>query len=113
MIIAFLGGLFFTCYVFLADNQQEDVAPWPLFGIELLTMAGWSMLIVLLFGDWQAVHPSFPKDIWVILYIAVMTTFLPTLITGVNAEIYFSCHRLFYLYPGAGHWSISGKPVPA
>jgi drug/metabolite transporter (DMT)-like permease len=82
MAIAFLGGLFFTGYVFLADHQQqEDVAPWPLFGVELLTMAGWAMLIALLFGDWRAVHPSFPKDIWVILYIAGMTTFLPTMIT--------------------------------
>src|SRR6266568_3958773 len=82
LLIAFLGGLFFTCYVFLADHQQQDsVAPWPLFGVELLTMAGWAMLIALLFGDWHSVHPSFPKDIWVILYIAGMTTFLPTLIT--------------------------------
>src|SRR2546421_3084679 len=82
MSIAFLGGLFFTCYVFLADHQQqEDHAPWPLFGIELVTMAGWAMLIALLFGNWQSFHPSFPKDIWVVLYIACMTTFLPTLIT--------------------------------
>jgi len=64
MLIAFLGGLFFTCYVFLADHQQqEDVAAWPLFGVELLTMAGWAMLIALLFGDWHAVHHSLPKDI--------------------------------------------------
>jgi drug/metabolite transporter (DMT)-like permease len=97
LLIAFLGGLFFTCYVFLADNQQADVAPWPLFGIELLTMAGWSMLIVLLFGDWQAVHPSLPKDIWVILYIAVMTTFLPTLIT-VLMQRYISPVTVSFIY---------------
>lgn len=98
MTIAFLGGLFFTCYVFLADHQQqEDIAPWPLFGIELVTMAGWAMLIALLFGDWQSVHPSFPKDIWVILYIAGATTFLPTLIT-VLMQKYVSPVTVSFIY---------------
>lgn len=98
MTIAFLGGLFFTCYVFLADHQQqEDLAPCPLFGIELVTMAGWAMLIALLFGDWKSVHPSFPKDIWVILYIAGATTFLPTLIT-VLMQKYVSPVTVSFIY---------------
>lgn len=81
-LIAFLGGVFFTCYVFLSDHLQKDEdAHWPLFGVELLTMAAWASLIVLLFGNWDAFHPSLPKDIWVILYIAGACTFLPTLIT--------------------------------
>jgi len=81
-VIAFLGGVFFTCYVFLADREQHDeIAPWPLLGIELLTMALWANLVVLLFGDWRAVHPSLPHDLWVVLYVAGACTFLPTLIT--------------------------------
>ncbi len=80
--IAFLGGVFFTCYVFLADNEQKDeIAPWPLLGIELLTMALWSSLVVLLFGDWRAAHPSLPHDLWVVLYVAGACTFIPTMIT--------------------------------
>src|SRR5438105_3911296 len=70
-LIAFLGGLLFTSYVFLSEHEQKDETEhWPLFGIELLTMAVWANLIVLLFGDWQAVHPALPKDIWVVLYVA-------------------------------------------
>jgi drug/metabolite transporter (DMT)-like permease len=81
-LIAFLGGVFFTCYVFLADHEQEDgIASWPLLGIELLTMALWSNLVVLLFGDWRAVQPSLPHDLWVVLYVAGACTFIPTLIT--------------------------------
>ncbi|HEU5226165.1 MAG TPA: DMT family transporter, partial [Ktedonobacteraceae bacterium] len=83
-LIAFIGGLFCTFYVFLADHEQKDEAVrWPLFGVELLTMAGWASLIALLFGNWQAVHPSMPGDTWNILYIALGTTFLPILITVV------------------------------
>ncbi len=84
-LIAFLGGLFFTVYVFLSDSevQSEDKhAHWPLFGIELLTMALWGNLVVLLFGDWHAVHPALPKDIWVVLYVASACTFVPTLIAA-------------------------------
>lgn len=81
-LIAFLGGLFFTGYVFLSDTQQKsEVAPWSLFGIELLTTAVWANLVMLLFGDWHSFHPALPKDIWVILYVATACTFLPTLIT--------------------------------
>jgi uncharacterized membrane protein len=80
-LIAFIGGLFCTLYVFLADHEQRDKAYWPLFGVELLTMAAWACLIALLFGNWQAVHPALFKDTWIILYISLGTTFLPTLIT--------------------------------
>jgi drug/metabolite transporter (DMT)-like permease len=81
-LIAMLGGVFFTCYVFLSDHQQKDeIAPWPLLGIELLTMALWSNLVVLLFGDWRAAHPSLPHDLWVVLYVAGACTFIPILIT--------------------------------
>jgi hypothetical protein len=68
--------------VFLTDHEQKDeIAPWPLLGVELLTMALWSNLVVLLFGDWRAAHPSLPHDLWVVLYVAGACTFIPTLIT--------------------------------
>ncbi|HEY5003620.1 MAG TPA: DMT family transporter, partial [Ktedonobacteraceae bacterium] len=80
-LIAFLGGLFFTGYVFLSDYEQKDeYSPWALFGVELLTMALWASLVVLLFGDWNAFHPALPKDGLVLLYVAGACTFLPTLI---------------------------------
>jgi drug/metabolite transporter (DMT)-like permease len=81
-VIAFLGGLICTFYVFLADHEQRGkTAHWSLLGIQLLTMAVWANLIVLLFGDWQTVHPVLPKDIWIVLYMALGTICVPTLIT--------------------------------
>jgi len=97
-LIAFLGGLFFTCYVFLADQEQKtESAHWLLFGIELLTMAVWANLVALLFGDWHAVHPALPKDIWVVLYVAGACTFLPVLIT-VLMQKYISPVTVSFIY---------------
>ncbi|HET7639278.1 MAG TPA: DMT family transporter, partial [Ktedonobacteraceae bacterium] len=97
-LIAFLGGLFFTGYVFLSEHEQKGHAEeWPLFGIELLTMAVWASLVVLLFGDWQSFHPALPKDVWVILYVAGACTFLPTLFT-VLMQKYVSAVTVSFIY---------------
>ncbi len=82
ILIAFIGGLLCTLYIFLADREQKDpTIYWPLLAVELLTMALWANLAALLFGDWQMVHFSFPTDAWAILYIGLGTTFLPILNT--------------------------------
>jgi drug/metabolite transporter (DMT)-like permease len=97
-LIAFLGGLFFTGYVFLSEHEQKDEAEhWSLFGIELLTMAIWANLVVLLFGNWQSVHLLLPKDIWVIFYVAGACTFLPTLIT-VLMQKHISAITVSFIY---------------
>ena len=81
-LIAFIGGLLCTLYVFLADHEQRDhKARWSLLGFELLTMALWGGMIALLFGDWQAIHMTLAQDSFSVLYIAFGTTFLPILIT--------------------------------
>jgi len=97
-LIAFLGGLFYTGYVFLCDHEQKDEqAQWPLLGIELLTTAVWANLIALLFGNWQAVHPALPRDIWLVLYVSVACTFIPTLIT-VRLQLYISPVTISFIY---------------
>ena len=101
--IAFLGGLFFTLYVFLSDNGPKEaehhkpVVHWPLLAVELLTMALWASLVVLLFGDWQAFHPSFPKDGLIILYVAGACTFLPTLI-AILMQRHISAVSISFIY---------------
>ena len=105
-VIAFLGGLFFTGYVFVSDSEQHvegshsshsSHTHWSLFGIELLTMAVWANLVVLLFGDWHAMQPSLPKDVWVVLYVAAICTFLPTLI-AVLMQRYISPVTVSFIY---------------
>ncbi len=97
-LIAFIGGLFCTFYVFLADHEQKgQTAYWPLFGVELLTMGLWGSLIALLFGDWHVVHFSLPKDVWVVLYIGLGTTLLPTIFT-VWLQKYISPITVSFIY---------------
>jgi drug/metabolite transporter (DMT)-like permease len=97
-LIAFLGGLFYTGYVFLSDHEQKhEMALWPLFGVELLTTAVWANLVALLFGDWQALHPALPKDIVVVLYVAFACTFVSTLIT-VLLQKYISPVTVSFIY---------------
>jgi drug/metabolite transporter (DMT)-like permease len=97
-LIAFIGGLFCTFYVFLADHEQRDKqAPWALLGVQLITMAVWANLIALLFGDWQVVHPALPKDVWIVLYIALGTTCLPTVFT-VLLQRYLAPLTVSFIY---------------
>ncbi len=97
-LIAFLGGLFYTGYVFLSDHEQKDErGQWPLFGIELLTTALWANLVALLFGNWQAVHAIWPKDLWVVLYVSTACTFIPTLLT-VLFQKYISPVTVSFIY---------------
>lgn len=97
-LIAFLGGLFYTCYVFLCDQEQgAEQSRWALFGVEMLTAAAWANLVVLLFGNWQAVHPILPKDILVVVYVAGACTFVPVLIT-VLLQKYISPVTVSFIY---------------
>ncbi|GCE23505.1 hypothetical protein KDK_73050 [Dictyobacter kobayashii] len=97
-LIAFIGGLLCTFYVFLADHEQKDQAAyWPLFGIELLTMALWANLLALLFGDWDIVHFALPWDMGVVFYIGLGTIFLPTLFT-VLLQKYISPVTVSFIY---------------
>jgi drug/metabolite transporter (DMT)-like permease len=97
-LIAFIGGALCTFYVFVADHEQRGKnAPWALFGVQLVTMAIWASMIALLFGDWDAVRPAMPKDLWAVLYISLGTTCLPTVIT-VWLQRYISPLTVSFIY---------------
>src|SRR5579862_43682 len=87
-LIALLGALFFTTYIFLVDHarQEQDTQQgehqfWLILGVENLTVAFWMMLVALLFGNWQHFHPIFPKDAIVITYAGTATAFIPVVIS--------------------------------
>lgn len=87
-LIALLGAIFFTTYIFLVDHDRQEQDPqqgehqfWLILGVENLTVAFWMMLVALLFGNWQHFHPIFPKDAIVITYAGTATAFIPVVIS--------------------------------
>lgn len=105
-LIALLAAFLYTCYIFSVDHEvnREDVAPWPLFGVELVTMVVLTAAGAALFGDWSAVRPAWPKDAFVILYIGVCTTFLPTAIS-IFMQKHASPVTVAFLYVFEPVWS--------
>jgi drug/metabolite transporter (DMT)-like permease len=82
-VIALLGALLFTVYLFLVeqDAHHQDQPFWALLGVEHLSFALWMTLFALLFGDWHHFHPVLAHDLPVVLYVALACTFLPVVLT--------------------------------
>ena len=87
-LIAFLGALFFTAYIFLVDYDRQKNSDetnehtfWLVLGVEHLVIVIWMAFITILFGDWQSFHPILPRDAEVILYIGGATTFVPVVLS--------------------------------
>jgi drug/metabolite transporter (DMT)-like permease len=87
-LLAFLGGLLLTGYTFLIERwyflPQAAQTPKPSLraacGIEWLTMAGETLLVALLFGNWHAVHLLLPSDVLIFGYVGLVTTLLPMIL---------------------------------
>jgi drug/metabolite transporter (DMT)-like permease len=90
-LLAFIGGLLLTGYTFLLERlyfhpQSPSVPKQSLraaCGIEWLTMAGETLLVALLFGDWHTVQMRLPSDVLIVSYAGLATTLLPMLIMVV------------------------------
>ncbi len=86
-LLAFLGSVTYTGYIFLFDRllvgYQTDrpTGFWPVLGIQLLTMAAGALVILLLFGDWHALHPE-PRDLLAVLYDGLVILLLPLLLAS-------------------------------
>jgi drug/metabolite transporter (DMT)-like permease len=86
-LLALLGSVTYTGYIFLFDHllvgYQTDrpTGFWPVLGIQLLTMAAGGLVILLLFGDWQALHPEL-RDLLALLYVGVFILLLPLLLAA-------------------------------
>lgn len=87
-LLAFLGGLLLTGYTFLLErlyfHPQPAHAPKRSLraacGLEWLTMAGETLLIALLFGNWHSVHLFQPSDLLIFSYVGLATTLIPMLL---------------------------------
>ncbi len=103
-VAAFLGGMTYTGYIFLVDALLVDHSPdgsaqlalWPVLGVQLLTLCALALVCIFLFGNWQAVRPQMPKDLWAVLWVG-MTVLLPT-ITSPFMQKYVDPTTIAFIY---------------
>ncbi len=87
-LLAFIGGLLLTGYTFLIERlyfcSQPPHAPKRSLraacGLEWLTMAGETLIVALLFGNWHSVHLLMPSDFLIFSYVGLVTTLLPMIL---------------------------------
>jgi drug/metabolite transporter (DMT)-like permease len=85
--IAFLAGtVLYVVYVFLVEaflqevgNDKKDI--WAMVGLQFLVMSVLAAGILLLFGDWQTIHPVFPGDFWALAYLGIGDVVLSNVIS--------------------------------
>jgi drug/metabolite transporter (DMT)-like permease len=80
--IALAAALLYTAYIFAVDQEgeQNPTSPWPVLGIELITLAIASGIVACLWNGGTVAVPK-SESIALILYVGVATTFLPTAIS--------------------------------
>lgn len=101
-ITAFVGGSFAMVYAFLVEyllySQQRERAQqvWPVFGVQLLTMAALTVLTALCFGNWQSLRVMVPSDLVILVYTSVGTILVPVLLETIMQR-YVSAMTVSYL----------------
>jgi drug/metabolite transporter (DMT)-like permease len=85
--IAFLAGtVLYVLYVFLVEAFLQEVGNdkkkiWAMLSLQFLAMSVLAASILLLFGDWQAIHPVFPDDFWPLAYLGIGDVVLSNMIS--------------------------------
>ncbi len=102
MLLAFMGSVTYTGYIFLFDRllvgYQTDrpTGFWPVLGVQLLTMAAGALVVLLLFGDWHALHPEH-RDLLALLYDGLVIILLP-LILAACMQCYVNPTSVAFIY---------------
>jgi drug/metabolite transporter (DMT)-like permease len=81
-LIAFAGAFFYTCYIFRVDydTRQASIDAWLLLGVELISLIVFSLIGSSSVGNWDLSQLVGGKDLAIIIYVGIATTFLPAAI---------------------------------
>lgn len=82
-VLALLAPFFYACYIFRIDydTRGRTQTLWPLIGIELVTLCFLCGITAFFFSDWSQFQPTFPKDLYIIGYIGLVTTLFPVIVS--------------------------------
>jgi len=78
--------MLYVLYVFLVEAFLQKVGKdkkkiWAMLSLQFLAMSVFAASILLLFGDWQAIHPVFPDDFWPLAYLGIGDVVLSNMIS--------------------------------
>jgi drug/metabolite transporter (DMT)-like permease len=107
-IVALLGAVFYTIYIFVVDREAEVSLSarqlWLVFGIEIIVMGILAGGVSIFLGDWDFGRVRLPQDLSIVLYVGVATTFLPTAIS-ILMQRYVEPITVAFLYVTEPIWS--------
>ncbi|MFK0639085.1 MULTISPECIES: DMT family transporter [unclassified Ochrobactrum] len=81
--IALLGAVAYTSYIYVAERvtRDSDADVWTIFASELLTMAAYGSILVLVIGSGRLLLNQAPSMYWTTCYVGIGTTVIPTAIS--------------------------------
>lgn len=98
--VAFAAAVIYTVYIFCADEltHGDERSLWPLFAIELITLALLADIVAVLSGHVHHMIYGTLAPLWLpVIYAGIMTTFLPTAIS-IFFQRYISPVSVAFLY---------------
>nr|WP_210264685.1 EamA family transporter [Brucella pseudintermedia] len=84
-LVALLGAVAYTSYIYVAQRvtRDGDADVWTIFASELLTMAAYGSILVLVIGNGRLLLNQESSMYWTACYVGIMTTVIPTAISIV------------------------------
>ncbi len=81
--VALLSAVAYTSYIYVAERvtRDSDADVWTIFASELLTMAAYGSILVLVIGSGRLLLNQVPSMYWTACYVGIGTTVIPTAIS--------------------------------
>jgi len=81
--VALLSAVAYTSYIYVAERvtRDSDADVWTIFASELLTMAAYGSILVLVIGSGRLLLNQAPSMYWTACYVGIGTTVIPTAIS--------------------------------
>ncbi len=105
-LVALLGAVAYTSYIYVAERvtRDDDADVWIIFASELLTMAAYGSILVLVMGSGRLLLNREPSLYWTACYVGIATTVIPTAIS-IIFQRYVSPVTTAFLYTLEPIWS--------
>ena len=101
--LALLAAILYAVYIFVVDRHHPSGAreTWAVFAVELVVVGTLAAVLAAVFGSWNL--PEIKRQLGVIVYVGLATTFLPTAIS-ISCQKYVQPVVVAFLYAPEPIW---------